>query len=359
MQASRPKKILTVVGARPQFIKAFALSRAMADMPELEEVIVHTGQHFDRNMSDVFFEELGIPQPRYHFAVGATHHGAATAQMLMDIESALQAEKPDAAIVYGDTNSTLAGALAAAKLHVPLVHIEAGMRSFNRRMPEEINRIVVDHVSDLLLCSTQTAVNNLAREGISQDVHLVGDLMYDATIAATEVAERRSGILEQLRLEPKGYGVATIHRAENTDDAAQLARVLEFIAEQALSVPVIFPVHPRTRSAAAASGFSLHRSGLFPVDPIGYLDMCRLTRHAAFVLTDSGGLQKEAYFHRVPCITLRSETEWPETVECGWNRLWTEADFRPRREIQGLGQNLAAPLATSLLQSKLESRMNP
>ena len=354
--SSHRRKLVTIVGARPQFVKAFALSRALAKVRELEEVILHTGQHFDHNMSDVFFEELEIPAPRYHFAGGASAQGAATAQMLMDIESALLAEKPDAVIVYGDTNSTLAGALAASKLHIPLVHVEAGLRSFNRRMPEEINRVVADHLSDLLLCPTQTAVDNLAREGVMHNVHLVGDLMYDATLYATEIAARRSQVLERLDLSHKPYVVATLHRAENTGDPGRLKQLLDFIANQRGGIPVVFPVHPRTRKAAESEGLILHRPGFISIEPLGYLDMCRLVHHASLVFTDSGGLQKEAYFHRVPCVTLRGETEWPETIECGWNRLWTEAEFRPRREIPELDGQLAAPAIARLLQSEFVPR---
>jgi UDP-GlcNAc3NAcA epimerase len=330
---ANPKKLATVLGARPQFVKAFALSRALAQVPELEEVLIHTGQHYDPNMSDVFFDELQIPPPRYHFAARATHQGAATAQMLVDLESALLIEKPDAVLVYGDTNSTLAGALAASKLHIPLVHVEAGMRSFNRKMAEEINRIVADHVSDILLCVTQSSVEHLAREGVTARVHLVGDLMVDATLYATGLAEQHSRVLSRLNLTPKSYGIATLHRAENTDDPGLLARAIDYIADQAREQPIVFPVHPRTRNAANAADINLECPGLVVIEPVGFLDMCKLTHYASLVLTDSGGLQKEAYFHRVPCITLRDETEWTETIECGWNRLWTEDKYLPRRHI--------------------------
>lgn len=347
------KRLVTITGARPQFIKAFALSRALAAAPDMEEILLHTGQHFDDNMSAVFFEELGLQQPKYHLSISGAGHAVTTAQMLTNIESALLAEKPDAAIVYGDTNSTLAGALAAAKLRIPVVHIEAGMRSFNRRMPEEINRVVADHLSDLLLCSTRTAVANLAAEGVRNGVHMVGDLMYDATRIATAVAAKQSHILERLSLTPGSYAVATVHRAANTDDAAALQRTLDFIAEEATRRPVVFPVHPRTARAAAAAGLDLARTGAILTEPLGYLDICQLLHHADVVLTDSGGLQKEAYFHRVPCVTLRDETEWVETIECGWNRLWTVPSYRERREIADFGDGYAAENIVDCLRAAL------
>jgi UDP-GlcNAc3NAcA epimerase len=350
---AQTRRVVTITGARPQFIKAFALSRALAAAPDFEEILVHTGQHFDDNMSAVFFDELGLQQPKYHLSVDGTGHGATTAQMLANLEAVLFAEKPDAAIVYGDTNSTLAGALAAAKLCIPVIHVEAGMRSFNRSMPEEINRIVADHLSEMLLCVTHTAVTNLAAEGIRKGVHLVGDLMYDATLFATAIAEKQSHILDRLTLTPKGYGVATVHRASNTDDPAALAAVLDFIAKEAARQPVVFPVHPRTAKAAANAGLDLGSTGALIVEPVGYLDMCQLLHHAAIVLTDSGGVQKEAYFHRVPCITLRDETEWVETVQCGWNRLWTEPDYKPRREIEDFGDGHSAKRIVECLRSNI------
>ena len=349
----RRRKVVTVVGARPQFVKAFPLSRAFAGAEDFEEILVHTGQHFDANMSGVFFEELGIPLPHYQFSVDASEPGAATAQMLTAIEDALFAEKPDAVIVFGDTNSTLAGALAATKQNIPLVHVEAGMRSFNRRMPEEINRVVTDHLSDMLLCVTASAVEHLAREGIAGNVHRIGDLMYDATLLAAAAAERSSKILERLSLSPGGYGVATVHRASNTDNAETLERVFAFIAAEASRQPIVFPLHPRTARAAAAQGIDLKRTGAIVVEPLGYLDMSHLLHHANLVLTDSGGLQKEAYFHRVPCITLRDETEWVETIECGWNRLWTVPHYRPRCEIADYGGGHAADQILTCLRSLL------
>ena len=349
---TKPMRVVTVAGARPQFVKAFALSRALAAASDFDEILIHTGQHFDDNMSSIFFEELGIPRPKYHFRIEGGG-GPAMPHMLRNIGEAIAAEQPDAVIVYGDTDSTLAGALAASRAGVPLVHIEAGMRSFNRRMPEETNRVVTDHLSQLLLCVTRSSVENLAREGIDQDVHQVGDLMYDATLLATTVAERRSNILQKLHLEPKSYAVATVHRAGNTDEPEVLNRILDFIAEEAARHPIVFPVHPRTIRAAADAGIDLARTGATLIDPLGYLAMCRLVHNAEIVLTDSGGLQKEAYFHRVPCITLRDETEWVETIECGWNRLWTEPRHRERRNIPDFGDGEAATKVVEAMRSYL------
>lgn len=343
-------QIFTVLGARPQFIKAAPVSRAIAEAG-MSEVIVHTGQHFDALMSDVFFDELDIPKPGYNLEVNSLGHGAMTGRMLEKLEEAMLAEKPDLVLIYGDTNSTVAGALAAAKLNIPVAHVEAGLRSFNRRMPEEVNRVVADHVSALLFCPTQTAVANLAAEGITRGVHAVGDVMYDTTLAAVKRAEGRSAIIETLGLTPGGYAVATIHRAENTDDPARFARVVAWLEEAARQTPVVMPVHPRTRKLLASRG--LVPAGLTLIDPIGYLDMARLLSRATAVFTDSGGLQKEAYFHRVPCVTLRDETEWVETVEAGWNRLWTGADYAPRRDIADYGAGDAAAKIAGLLRIQI------
>jgi UDP-GlcNAc3NAcA epimerase len=314
----------------------------MRSHPGFEEILVHTGQHFDASMSDIFFSELEIPLPRYRFDIHGGSHGAMTGRMLAAIEDVLIAEKPDAVLVYGDTNSTLAGALAAAKLAIPLIHVEAGLRSFNRTMPEEINRVVADRLSSMLLCPTSIAIENLAREGIVQGVHKTGDLMNDATQLASELAKKHSDIVQRLGLEPRGYGVATIHRAGNTDDAGMLGKIAAFIAAEAQKYPIVLPLHPRTRDAAKAAGIDFAQRGVRVIEPVGYLDMCRLLQSATVVLTDSGGLQKEAYFHRVPCVTLRNETEWVETIECGWNRLWTVPDYRPRRPILEYGDGHAA-----------------
>jgi len=251
-------------------------------------------------------------------------------------------------LVYGDTNSTLAGALVASKLHIPIAHVEAGLRSFNRRMPEEINRILTDHLSALLLCPTRTAVDNLAAEGITQGVHMVGDVMYDATLLARRIAESRSQILAALGLAPSAYALATVHRAENTDDPARLATILDWLRAQAREQRVVLPIHPRTRTRAAAAGLDF--AGIVTCDPVGYIDMACLLGHANAVYTDSGGVQKEAYFHRTPCVTLRDETEWVETIECGWNRLWQGPDYLPRRDILDYGEGRAAQAIVALIQ---------
>jgi UDP-GlcNAc3NAcA epimerase len=338
--------ILTVVGARPQFIKAAPVSRALARQG-LREIVVHTGQHFDDAMSAIFFEELDIPTPAYNLAVNSLGHGAMTGRMLEKLEEVLLTEKPGMVVVYGDTNSTMAGALAAAKLHIPVAHIEAGLRSFNRRMPEEINRVVTDHLSALLFCPTQTAVRNLAQEGVSEGVHTSGDVMYDATLTAVARAQSRSRILESLDLVPKSYSVATIHRAENTDDSRQFMLLLAWLEHAARSRPVIMPTHPRTRRVMADLDTP---KGVRLIDPLGYIDMTCLVHEAAAIFTDSGGLQKEAYFHRVPCVTLRNETEWVETIEAGWNRLWTAPDYiTPRREIPDYGDGHAAELIADVI----------
>jgi UDP-GlcNAc3NAcA epimerase len=344
------KTVVTIVGARPQFIKAAPVSHAFS-AAGIREVLVHTGQHFDALMSDVFFDELDIPRPAYNLEVNSLGHGAMTGRMLEKIEETLLAERPDMVLVYGDTNSTLAGALAASKLHIPVAHVEAGLRSFNRRMPEEVNRVLTDHLSAQLFCPTGTAVSNLAREGITANVHAVGDVMFDTTLAATRRARTRSTILADLSLDPRGYAVATIHRSENTDDPARFDAVLGRLEQEAASLPVIMPVHPRTRKLMAASGRA--PQGVRLIDPLGYLDMTWLVHNAAAVFTDSGGLQKEAYFHRVPCTTLRDETEWVETVEAGWNRLWTGAPHLARRDIPEYGTGEAAVTIVGIIKAAL------
>jgi UDP-GlcNAc3NAcA epimerase len=310
-------KVVTIVGARPQFIKAAPVSRALRQVHT--EVLLHTGQHYDENMSAVFFDEMLIPPPDYNLGVGSGPHGQQTGQMLMDVEQVLLEEAPDWVLIYGDTNSTLAGALTAAKLHIPVAHVEAGLRSFNRRMPEEINRILADHVADLLFCPTQTAVDNLAAEGITKGVHLVGDVMQEALLWAAERAEVRSRILEQLGVDDKGYLLATVHRAENTDDPVRLRGIMAAFAQ--LDEIIVFPVHPRTRKALAELGLTDGIPNLILIEPVGYLDMVRFEQAARLILTDSGGIQKEAYWLGVPCVTLRNETEWVETVDAGWNVL--------------------------------------
>ncbi|MBI1385103.1 MAG: UDP-N-acetylglucosamine 2-epimerase (non-hydrolyzing) [Rhizobiales bacterium] len=344
------KKVVTIVGARPQFIKAAPVGHALA-RHGIEEVLVHTGQHFDAMMSDVFFEELAIAKPRYNLEVNSLGHGAMTGRMLEKVEATLLEEQPGLVLIYGDTNSTLAGALAAVKLHIKVAHVEAGLRSFNRRMPEEINRIVADHMSELLFCPTQTAVRNLASEGITKGVHAVGDVMYDTTIAAVERARGRSGILERLGLEARGYAAATVHRAENTDDPERFARIVAFLEQQASERPVVMPTHPRTRKLMESRGIAPRNVRL--IEPLGYLDMAWLAHNAAAIFTDSGGLQKEAYFHRVPCVTLRDETEWVETIEAGWNRLWTSEGVASRSDIPDYGDGNSADIIAGLIEKAL------
>lgn len=316
-------KVLTVVGARPQFIKAAVVSRVIRDdyAGRISEVLVHTGQHYDENMSLVFFEELDIPQPKYNLEISGGQHGAMTGRMLEAVENVLLQEKPDWLLVYGDTNSTLAGALAAAKLHIPVAHVEAGLRSFNMRMPEEINRILVDRVSSLLFCPTEAAVKNLSAEGISDGVFNVGDVMYDAALFYRERARRQSAILKTLGLQQGGFALATCHRAENTDAPNSLRAILSALDEVAEQLPVVFPLHPRTRKLIGEYRLSHHLANLIVTDPLPYLDMVALEQAARVILTDSGGVQKEAFFYGVPCVTMREETEWVETVDSGWNQL--------------------------------------
>lgn len=314
----RGRRVATVVGARPQFVKAAMVSRALR-AEGLEEVLVHTGQHFDHSMSQLFFEELAIPMPHHNLGVGSGTHGAQTGRMLEGIEKVLLDMSPDCVIVYGDTNSTLAGALAAAKLRIPLAHIEAGLRSFNRNMPEEVNRVATDHLSSLLFPPTDAAVANLAREGIKgEGVVRTGDVMYDAMLHYSRDLE--SSKLDRWKLKPGGYALASVHRAENTDDRQRLASIFGGLADLAAQMPVIVPVHPRTKVALKNLRIALAPE-LRLVDPVGFFDMILLERYARLIVTDSGGVQKEAYFHQVPCITLRNETEWVELVENGWNVL--------------------------------------
>lgn len=305
-----------MVGARPQFIKAAPVSRILR--LKHDEFLLHTGQHYDDAMSDLFFRQLEIPAPDRNLEVGSGHHGAQTGAMLAGIETASQEYRPDWILVYGDTNSTLAGALAGAKLHVPVVHVEAGLRSYDRRMPEEINRVVADHVSTLLLCPTDLAVGNLAREGITTGVRMVGDVMYDAFKQNLERARGVSTILSDLGLEAGGYHLLTVHRAENVDQPERLEEILRGVA--ASGRPTIFPAHPRTKAALQAGGVA-PGANTRVIDPVGYLEMLVLEEGAEAVVTDSGGVQKEAYFAGRPCVTLRDTTEWTETVAAGWNVL--------------------------------------
>lgn len=316
-------KVATVVGARPQFIKAAAVSRLLRSHLDIQELLIHTGQHYDENMSDVFFDELAISKPDYCLNIGSGTHGQQTGRMLEAIERVLMETRPDWVLVYGDTNSTLAGALAAAKLRIPLAHVEAGLRSLNRRMPEETNRVLTDHVSDILLCPTKLAVENLRREGIcGKHVHQVGDVMYDAALHFGGRAQSRSRILEQLRVQSKRYILASVHRAENTDDPSTLASILGGLSKLAAEMPVVLPLHPRTQKAVRNQpGLEDDCQNIRVLNPVGYLDMAMLEMNARLIATDSGGVQKEAFFYRVPCVTFRHETEWQELIELGWNRL--------------------------------------
>ena len=340
-------KITTIVGARPQFIKLASVSRAIAKFnvasqgsEQIKEMIIHTGQHFDKNMSDIFFKELEIPRPDYLLDIHGLSHGAMTGQMMEKIESVLLGEKPDLVLVYGDTNSTMAGALAATKLHIPVAPVEAGLRSFNRYMPEEINRVVTDHVSTILLCPTETAVKNLKNEGLHNIANSInrtrpdnpavintGDVMYDSVLFYSGKAEKESFILEELDIKSKAYGLVTIHRAENTDDLKRLKQILKGLAEVSKDLLLVWPMHPRIKNCIKKLDCNFEHNRLKVVDPIGYLDIMNLGKNAKTIFTDSGGIQKEAYFLRVPCLTLRDETEWIETVESGFNVL-TGADER-------------------------------
>ena len=309
-------KIITVVGARPQFVKAAVVSRALQQHSNMHELIVHTGQHYDTNMSDIFFEEMQIPKPAYNLEIKESLHGMMTGKMMMGIEQILLDEKPATVLVYGDTNSTMAAALAAAKLHIPVAHVEAGLRSFNMQMPEEINRIVTDKVSNLLFCPTQTAVNNLHAEGFTQafyNIHLTGDVMYDAAQFYFERSSPR--IIEQLQLKPGAFILATIHRAENTNNIAHLAAIVTALNELHKTTEVIVPLHPRT--AKLINQLDI-KPAFTIIDPVGYFDMLQLLHHCVLVITDSGGLQKEAYFFRKFCVIMREQTEWKELVEHGF-----------------------------------------
>ncbi|MCL0096027.1 UDP-N-acetylglucosamine 2-epimerase (non-hydrolyzing) [Thermodesulfovibrionales bacterium] len=352
-------KIASVVGARPQFIKIAPLCREFSKKDNVKHIIIHTGQHYDYEMSKVFFDELGIPEPDYHLGVGSGTHGYQTGEMLKKVEDVLIKEKPDWVLVYGDTNSTLAGALAAIKLYsegagIPVAHIEAGLRSFNKKMPEEINRVLTDHISTILFCPTKTAVANLKREGfknIVSDGKLtdfsstqlsiinyqlpiainVGDIMYDAMLMSLKIAEKRTTILETCNLSSKGYYLATVHRAENTDNKERLTSIVEALIEISKDKPIIWPIHPRAKKQFEKYSLKIQNSKFKIISPLSYFDMLILEKNACRILTDSGGMQKEAYWFKVSCITLRDETEWVETVEAGWNTL---AGYNPERIVQ-------------------------
>jgi len=326
-------KILTVLGARPQFVKAAVISREIGlstkhDHKNIKEVIVHTGQHYDQNMSDIFFREMRIPEADYNLEIRDCSHGAMTGRMLEKLEAVMVKEKPDVVLVYGDTNSTLAGALAGAKLHIPVAHVEAGLRSFNMNMPEEINRILTDRISSLLFCPTGTSVTNLLQEGIGNDAKIfprapvvmnVGDVMYDATLFYKQIAKTGEFIQGIIGSTGKNYYLATVHREENTDNCERLTNIVDALELIAETTPVVLPLHPRTRKLLSVNDLQMRR--VTTIDPVGYFDMLALLNSCKAVITDSGGLQKEAYFSRKPCITLRDETEWVELVEHGVNTL--------------------------------------
>ncbi len=319
--------LVTVVGARPQFVKASVVCTALT-AAGVREDLIHTGQHFDDNMSTIFFDELDMKPPASDLGISGGSHGAMTGRMLEAVEEVLLEAEPDGVLVYGDTNSTLAGALAGAKLDIPVAHVEAGLRSFNRTMPEETNRVLTDHVAALLFAPTDAAMDNLAREGIDPErVVLTGDVMYDAALRFGAKARESTTVLSDLGLEENGFVLATVHRAENTDDDERLEAIFEGLIAAATEIDVVLPLHPRTAGALGRSGLDRRVAGrLRTVEPLGYLEMLRLEQAAAVIATDSGGVQKEAFFYRVPCVTLRDETEWVELVELGWNRLVSPTD---------------------------------
>lgn len=358
-------KIITIIGARPQFIKAAMVSHAIqahnkSHTNQIEELLIHTGQHYDKAMSQIFFQQMNIPAPTWQLSCGNNSHGAMTGQMLAETEAILLQSKPDYVLVYGDTNSTLAGALAASKLNIPVIHVEAGLRSFNKAMPEEINRILTDHLASLLCCPTLGAVQHLKNEGISKGVHHVGDVMYDAALTFGKVAEQTSTILTDLGLKKKQFRLCTIHRAENTDKKERLTGIFEAMKEIASeSCPVILPLHPRTKERLKQYDLVNDNTNLKIIPPISFLDMIMLEKQADIIFTDSGGVQKEAYFHQTPCITLRDETEWVETISAGWNQLagykkedilnCIESIRSDRQEITEYGNGNAAEKIVSLL----------
>lgn len=339
-------KILTVVGARPQFVKASAVSRAFRNFGQATEVLVHTGQHHDAEMSEVFFRDLELPNPNYNLGIHGGSHGLMTGRMLTELDPIIAREKPDWVLVYGDTNSTLAGALAAAKLNVPVAHIEAGLRSFNRRMPEEINRVITDHLSTLLFCPTSASIDNLRNEGVAKGVYKVGDVMLDvAQWAKTRLCNHT--LFSQLGIPPDHFVLLTIHRAENVDIPEKASRLRQIIQSLAKEHEVVWPVHPRTR--IMADQIQRDVNNLYVIEPLGFLEMCTLLDACAEVYTDSGGLQKEAYFFGKRCTTLRDETEWVETIASGWNRLWPSSSYLPRREIPDYGTGNVAELIVKVL----------
>ena len=345
------KKVVTILGARPQFIKSSALSRELKKLSNVEEILVHTGQHFDRNMSEIFFKELEISLPKYSLNISGGSHGEMTGKMLNSIDQVLSNEKPNMVIVYGDTNSTLAGALSASKMNIPVVHIEAGLRSFNKAMPEEINRIITDHTSKVLFCPTKNAMTNLRNEGIRNNVFHVGDIMYDASVFAKKIIRKnRKKLSDKFSFIGQKYAILTIHRDNATKNAASFSEIYDFakIFTEQKGLKLVFPAHPRLRNII--ENFKLRQD---VIEPLSYFEMQYLLSKATYVLTDSGGLQKEAYFHRIPCITLRKETEWIETIEAGWNKLWKDKNYSKKKTILDYGQGDTAMKITKILDSHL------
>ena len=348
------KRVITIFGARPQFIKAAVLSREIQNYENIEEILVHTGQHFDKNMSDIFFEELELPKPKHFLDINSCSHGQITGKMLSEIEGVLLQEKSDMVLVYGDTNSTLAGALAASKLHIPVVHVEAGLRSFNKKMPEEINRVLTDHLSSFLFCPTMQAVKNLGMEGITVGVYHVGDIMYDATILAKDyIKKNQDKFNKSLMLDNVDFALMTIHREESTINQKNFSKFLCYANEfsKKNNVKILFIIHPRNRRFVKEYK---ENSNFYLMNPISYFETQFLLSKASFVITDSGGLQKEAYFHKVPCITLRSETEWVETIENGWNRLWTDNNYNLQKTIKDYGDGFCAKKIIDILINNLK-----
>ena len=351
-------KVVSVVGPRPQFIKAFAVSRELR--PDHEEVLVHTGQHYDEKMSDVFFEELGMPEPDYNLGVGSDSHGRQTAAMLEGIEGVLANEVPDVLLLYGDTNSTLAGAIAGAKMELTVAHVEAGLRSYNREMPEETNRVLTDNASDVLFAPSESAVETLEKEGITEGVHFAGDVMYDAILWARDVAREKSEILNDLSVQADKFILSTVHRATNTDNRNTLESIIDGLSNAPL--PVVLPLHPRTEERLEEYGLREWATDeLEIIDPVGYIDFVRLIDDAERIATDSGGVQKEAFYLGTPCVTMREETEWRETTECGWNRLVgsdsikirdaLEADDWPENKPDLYGDGQASRCVIEVLES--------
>lgn len=335
IRSYRVIKILSIVGARPQFIKAAVLRELFEKTEDMTELLVHTGQHYDVAMSDIFFQDLKIKPAEYKLGINGGGPGETTGRMLKEIEKAMLAERPDALLVYGDTNSTLAGALSATKHHIPIIHVEAGLRSFNKKMPEEINRVLTDHMSDVLFCSTQAGIENLQSENITRNVFHVGDIMYDATLRAIR-AQNFSTELQGVDLTVDNIAACTLHRAENTDNPDILRDIFAYLRSQSETYQIVLPLHPRTEKAIKLH--SINVEGITLIKPVGYYEMQSLLQASQIVFTDSGGLQKEAYFHQVPCVTLRNETEWVELIDAGWNRLWKNNNFtQPRRVVTDYG----------------------